>query len=81
MATSPLSSKEHLEDHDLGLEFKRLIDIFIGEVDAIGFQPAPDTSRFEICNDHRIHIAVTPLLEHLKFTKVTRLLRIIFVFH
>lgn len=74
MATSPLSSKDHLEEHDLGPEFKALINTFMQEVDAIGFQPDPDTSLFEICDDDRLNMAVTPLLEHLKFTEVMKIL-------
>jgi hypothetical protein len=74
MATSLLTSKTHLEEHDLGPEFRALIGPLLEEVDKIGFEPDPNTSALEICDDKRLLPALRPLLDYVKFTKVMKIL-------
>lgn len=74
MATSLLASKTHLEEQDLGPEFKALISPFLKEVDTIGFESDQNTSALEKCDGDRLLPAVKPLLEHLRFTKVMKIL-------
>jgi hypothetical protein len=74
MAISLLASKTHLEEHDLGPEFRALISPFLEEVDKIGFEPEPNTSGLEKCDGDRLFPAAKPLLEHLRFTKVMKTL-------
>jgi hypothetical protein len=69
MATAPLASTEHLEQHDLGPEFTDLLPAFMEVVDSIGFKPDPD-SPFEICKDDRLISAAAPLLQKLQSAKV-----------
>lgn len=80
MAPSLLASNTHLEEHDLGPEFRALIPTFMDEVDKIGFHLDPETSLFEICDDDRLHETIIPLLENLRFTKVTKFLSFITIY-
>jgi hypothetical protein len=68
---APLISREHLETHDLGPDFKALIPAFLKVVEAIGFQSVPDHPLFQICRDERLFSPILPLLESLGCTKVT----------
>lgn len=70
MATPPLASTEHLEQHDLGTDFTDLIPAFMEVVESIGFHPDPNAPLFELCNDDRLIPAAAPLLQKLMATKV-----------
>lgn len=69
MATPPLTSTYHLEQHDLGTNFMNLVPAFMEVVDSIGFQPDPEAPLFEKCKDNRLIPAAAPLLQYLMATK------------
>lgn len=70
MATPPLASTEHLEQHDLGTDFTNLIPAFMEVIESTEFRPDLNAPLFELCNDDRLIPAAAPLLQKLMATKV-----------
>lgn len=67
-----LTSDQHLEQQDLGDDFRDLLPMSLLEIDSIGFRPDPNNPMFELCQGGNLLPAVAPLLSRIAFSDSTR---------